>query len=60
MLPEYDFSGKKGVRGKYYRAYQQGYTVRVQKEGGSIATQYFTLEDGAVLLTPEFSRLGKR
>jgi hypothetical protein len=22
MLPEYDFTGKKGVRGKYYRAYQ--------------------------------------
>jgi len=22
--PEYDFSGKKGVRGKYYRAYRQG------------------------------------
>jgi len=28
MLPEYDFRGKKGVRGKYYRAMQQGYTVR--------------------------------
>ncbi len=30
MLPEYDFRGKKGVRGKYYHAYQQGHTVRIE------------------------------
>jgi len=24
MLPEYDFSGQEGVRGKYYRAYTRG------------------------------------
>jgi hypothetical protein len=53
MLPEYDLSGKKGVRGKYYHAYQQGHTVRVQQEDGSITTQYFTLEEGAVLLSPD-------
>ena len=53
MLPEYDFSGKKGVRGKYHRAYQQGHTVRVYEEDGSISTQHFTLEDGAVLLAPD-------
>ncbi len=53
MLPEYDFSGKKGVRGKYYHAYQQGHTVRIRQEDGSVDTQYFTLEDGAVLLDPE-------
>lgn len=53
MLPEYDFSGKKGVRGKYYDAYQQGHAVRVRQEDGTVVTQYFTLEDGAVLLTPD-------
>ena len=53
MLPEYDFSGKKGVRGKYYQAYQQGHTVRIHQEDGSITTQYFTLEEGAVLLAPD-------
>jgi hypothetical protein len=53
MLPEYDFSGKKGVRGKYAQAYQQGHTVRVRQEDGTVVTQYFTLEDGAVLLTPD-------
>lgn len=53
MLPEYDFSGKKGARGKYYHAYQQGHTVRIQQKDGSVSTQYFTLEEGAVLLAPD-------
>ena len=53
MLPEYDLSGRAGVRGKYSRAYQQGHTVRIHQEDGSITTQYFTLEDGAVLLAPD-------
>ncbi|MCW5200109.1 hypothetical protein VU05_05400 [Desulfobulbus sp. F1] len=53
MLSEYDFSGKKGVRGKYAQAYQQGHTVRVQEEDGTVVTHCFTLEDGAVLLTPD-------
>jgi hypothetical protein len=47
------FSGKKGVRGKYAQAYQQGHTVRVRQEDGTVVTQYFTLEDGVVLLTPD-------
>jgi len=53
MLPEYDFSGKKGVRGKYYQAYRQGHSVRIIQEDGSVTTQYFTLEDGAVVLAPD-------
>jgi hypothetical protein len=52
-LPEYDFSGKLGVRGKYYQAYQQGHTVRVYQDDGSVTVQYFTLEDGAMMLEPE-------
>jgi len=56
MLSEYDFTGKKGVRGKYYQAYQQGHTVRVVQEDGNVITQYFTLEDGAVLLAPDVRR----
>ncbi len=50
MLPEYDFTGKKGIRGKYYRAYRQGHTVKIHQEDGTVHTQYFTLEDGAVML----------
>ncbi|MEK7443019.1 MAG: hypothetical protein AABZ78_19595 [Chloroflexota bacterium] len=53
MLPEYDFTGKKGVRGKYYRAYRQGHTVKIHKADGTISTQHFTLEDGAVMLEPD-------
>ncbi|GIK55120.1 MAG: hypothetical protein BroJett015_07830 [Chloroflexota bacterium] len=53
MLPEYDFSGKKGTRGKYHLAYQQGYTVEITEDDGRITTQHFTLEDGAVLLAPD-------
>ena len=53
MLPEYDFTGKEGVRGKYYRSYQQGHTVKVTQDDGSVALQYFTLEDGAVILEPD-------
>lgn len=52
MLPEYDFSGK-GLRGKYHRAYQQGHTVRIHEEDGTVTTQYFTLEEGSVLLEPD-------
>jgi hypothetical protein len=41
MLPEYDFSGKIGVRGKYYRAMQQGYSIRIHNEDGTITEQRF-------------------
>jgi hypothetical protein len=50
MLPEYDFNGRQGVRGKYYQAYQQGHTVKVYQHDGTVNVQYFTLEDGAVML----------
>ena len=35
MLPEYDFTGKKGVRGKYYRGRQKGYAIRIHNEDGT-------------------------
>ncbi len=56
MLPEYDFSGKQGERGKYYQAYHQGYNVKIHKDGGTVETHYFTLEDGAVMLEPDVSK----
>lgn len=56
MLPEYDFSGKKGVRGKYYRAYRQGHVVKIYKADGTVSIRYFTLEDGAVMLEPDVRR----
>ena len=42
MRPEYDFSDKKGVRGKYYHAYQQGYTIRIQQADGSVVEEPIT------------------
>lgn len=53
MLPEYDFTNKKGVRGKYHKAYRQGHTVRVYEDNGEVAVHYFTLEEGAVMLEPD-------
>ena len=53
LLPEYDFRGKKGVRGKYYRAYREGHTVRIYEADGTVSVQYFTLADGAVMLEPD-------
>ncbi len=55
MKEEYDFSG--GVRGKHYRAYRAGHTVRVTKADGSVEDQHFTLEDGAVMLDPDVKAL---
>jgi len=52
--PEYDFKHMKGgVRGKYYKAYRTGHTVKIHKANGTIAVQHFQLEDGAVLLEPD-------
>ncbi len=54
MRPEYDFASMTGgVRGKYYRAYRAGHTVNIHHEDGTIETQYFTLEDGAIMLEPD-------
>ena len=54
MRPEYDFANMAGgVRGKYYKAYRAGHTVQIHHEDGTIETQYFTLEDGAVVLEPD-------
>ena len=53
MLPEYDFKGKKGVRGKYYRDYRKGHQVRVRQEDGTVTVKYFTLQEGAVMLEPD-------
>jgi hypothetical protein len=41
MLPEYDFKGKKGVRGKYAKAYKAGHSVRIYKKGRLIQEDYF-------------------
>jgi hypothetical protein len=51
IRPEYDFST--GVRGKHYRQYQRGHTVKIQKTDGTTVVQHFKLEEGAVMLAPD-------
>ena len=53
MLEEYDFTGMKGVRGKYHKAYQEGHTVRIHEDDGTVTIHHYTLEDGAILLEPD-------
>ena len=54
MHEEYDFS--QGVRGKHYRAYRTGHTVRVTKEDGAVEERHFSLADGAIMLDPDLMR----
>lgn len=51
MRDDYDFSG--AVRGKHYRAYRAGHSVRIHTEDGKTDVFHFTLEDGAVMLDPD-------
>lgn len=54
MRAEYDFASMTGgIRGKYYKAYRAGHTVKIRKSDGTIVVQHFKLEDGAVMLEPE-------
>ena len=51
MRDEYDFS--KGVKGKHYKAYSKGHTVIIHKDDGAKSIQYFTEQDGAIMLDPD-------
>ncbi len=54
MRPEYDFKNMRGgVRGKYYKAYRAGHTVKIHKANGRTIIQHFLLQDGAVILEPQ-------
>jgi hypothetical protein len=53
MLPEYDFKGKKGVRGKYAKSLKQGYSIQVTNEDGTITVRQFVPRENAVVLDPD-------
>ncbi|MEI6827792.1 MAG: hypothetical protein WCK54_19545 [Desulfuromonadales bacterium] len=53
MKREYDFTGVSGVRGKYHKAYRKGHTVTIHNDDGTATVQYFTQEDGTVMLEPD-------
>jgi hypothetical protein len=44
MLPEYYFKNMAGgVRGKYFKAYRAGHTVKIHQEDGSTEVRHFSL-----------------
>lgn len=54
MRAEYDFSAMAGgVRGKYYKAYRAGHTVRIRKADGTTVVRHFAPGEGAVTLEPD-------
>ncbi len=50
MLPEYDFSGVKGVRGKYYKRMQQGYMIKIHKADGTTVVKEVPPRVGTITL----------
>ncbi len=54
MRKEYDFSD--GARGKHFKSYRKGYTVKIKKQDGTVDVQYFTEKDGAVMLDPDIKK----
>ena len=48
LRAEYDFAG--GVRGKHYRAMQDGYTITIRKANGKTVVKNVMPRAGAVLL----------
>ena len=53
MLPEYDFSDKTGVRGKYYQAMRNGYTINIHQEDGTTLVKHITRPEGMITLDPD-------
>lgn len=53
MLPEYDFKGKKGTRGKYAKALKQGYSIRITDEDGTVTVKQFVPRENTVVLDPD-------
>ncbi len=51
MKPEYDFS--KGVRGKHWKQYRAGHSVRVIRENMPDEHRFFSEKDGSVMLDPD-------
>ncbi|MBX2997755.1 MAG: hypothetical protein KF893_04535 [Caldilineaceae bacterium] len=53
MRPEYDFSDRTGVRGKYYQKLREGYTIKIQRADGTTMVQHITRPEGTVTLDPD-------
>jgi hypothetical protein len=51
ILPEYNFTN--GKRGKHFKEYRKGYSVKITQDDGSIITHYFSKQEGSIMLEPE-------
>jgi len=49
MKAEYDFTGQKGVRGKYAKAYSAGHSVRIFDGDKIVSDNYFAAIEPDVL-----------
>jgi hypothetical protein len=57
MRPEYDLNNMTGgVRGKYYKSYCEGHTVKINKANGTTLVQRFKLEEGTVSIEPDLRK----
>ncbi len=54
MRAEYDF--RAGVRGKYYRAMQSGYTITIRRADGTTITKEVKPKKGAVTIEPDVQK----
>jgi hypothetical protein len=54
LLPEYDFTN--GIRGKHYQQYQQGHSVTIHHEDGTITTENFPKQNDIIILDPDVKK----
>jgi hypothetical protein len=50
MPPEYDFKGKKGMRGKYYAGQDQTHEVHIYNADGTVTKRQFSSIQKVILL----------
>ena len=60
MLDEYDFSSKKGIRGKYHLAYKEGHSVKIFDGEKIVSDEYFaTIEADVRKFFPDSKAVNK-
>ena len=49
-LPSYDLTRMKAVRGKYHKALQHGYTIRVHQTDGTVTEEFVNPDEDVIWL----------